>query len=104
MATVAPHQEYELRFGPDEKRIPFRANGVVQAIIRAVRLIQPGSSATLLEDGAPIGVLAHDGRLTVPERCRSQRDSKSRLSILRTQWPNSPFNGRPNPRKDDGPS
>ena len=47
--------QYTLSFGPNERRIEFRARTATDALALAESLIGPGVEATLLEDGETIG-------------------------------------------------
>ena len=70
MESLVRNQEYELRFGPGEKRIAFRASGIVRALIRAEDMLQAGQVATLLEDGVPICSLSTNGFFMFPKHCK----------------------------------
>ena len=47
--------QYTLSFGPNERRIEFRASTEIDAVALAKSLIRPGVEATLLKDGETIG-------------------------------------------------
>ena len=74
MATAFQHQLYELRFGAGETAVQFHARGIVQALVRAGRMMAPGCTATLLEDGVPIGTLSPEGRLIIAKRPGTRRE------------------------------
>lgn len=61
---------YELSVAGARDRICFRATNVVRAIVRAEDLVEPGCSATLIENGLPVARVWADRFLVFPNYCR----------------------------------
>ena len=70
MDTEAHGHDYQLSFGEDRRLIAIRASNIVQALVRAEDLVEPGCSATLVENGLPVAKVWRERFLVFPKHCR----------------------------------